>query len=91
MRPKSISSNIMSNIAELQNNNEYLNHFISLLYKDNELDINTKVEVDRWKGHWNDSTENTSSSCSGLHFGHYKAMNGAHDMAYCKVICNFSY
>ena len=33
---------IMSNKAELQSNNEELNHFIILLCKDNPIDINTK-------------------------------------------------
>ena len=33
--------------AESQSSDEELNHFISLLCKDNPIDVNTRVEVDR--------------------------------------------
>ena len=46
-----LAQTIISNKAELKSNNEELNHLISLLHKDNPIDINTRVEVDRWKGH----------------------------------------
>ena len=73
-----LAQTIVSNKAELQSDNEELNHFISLLHKDDPIEINTRVEVDRWKSHWNKITEKTASSLYDLHFGYCKAMIGAH-------------
>ena len=37
---------IISNNAELQYNNDELNQFVKLLYKQNQLEIDIKIEVD---------------------------------------------
>ena len=38
-----------------------------------ENSVNTTITQDRWADHWRSKKEKTSSSKSGLHFGHYKA------------------
>ena len=76
---------IISSNAKLQSSNEKLNTFISLLYKDNQIEINTRLEVERWKGYWNKSKKRIALSFSGLHFRYYKVMNEAYELAVYKV------
>ena len=47
-----------------------LSEVMSLFEKNNEIIIHSAVDPTEWSQHWKSEREATSSSMSGIHFGH---------------------
>ena len=41
------------------------------VYKGNSIKTQSCLDIVTWQNYWKQATESTSSSLSGLHFGHY--------------------
>ena len=50
-----------------------LTALMSLFYKGNSIKIQSCLDVVTWQNYWKQETGFTSSSLSGLHFGHYRS------------------
>ena len=48
--------------------------------------IRTSINKDEWRGHWQKAKEDTSSSYSGRHFGHYKAGRSSDYISHFQVV-----
>ena len=49
-----------------------LSKILSLIHKDNDLQVSSAVSTNDWIFHWKSAKEVAVSSISGLYFSHYK-------------------
>ena len=60
--------------------------FLRLLYQPSQVSINHLISKVEWNAHWNSCKERTSSSKSGLHYGHYLAHYQSDLLSECKCM-----
>ena len=56
------------------------------VYKGNSIKTQSCLDIVTWQNYWKQATESTSSSLSGLHFGHYRSQ--ATDLLLSDIRCS---
>ena len=83
----SLSKDILGSQSQLQRHPEVQEVF-ELFQGSQHQRITTQIMTEQWIDHWEGAKERTSSSYSGLHFGHYKAHTEKYEIAEikCKLV-----